>query len=170
MCWSWRAPRCSSSKFERFQGGLRGLACHGGNVVPPASSPCLAPRRHPCAGGLLLVHVFGVLPLTFVSRLDDQIYDVRLRLTMPANLDERVAIVDIDEKSLAQLGHWPWGRDQLALLADRLFQHYGVAALGFDVLFSESDTSSGLASLQALASGPLRDNPAFRQQLDHLTP
>ncbi|WP_084461035.1 CHASE2 domain-containing protein [Curvibacter gracilis] len=120
--------------------------------------------------GVLLAHVFGVLPLSFVSRLDDQIYDVRLRLTMPASLDPRVAIVDIDEKSLAQLGHWPWGRDQLALLADRLFQHYGVAALGFDVLFSESDTSSGLASLQALANGPLQDNQAFRQQLEHLTP
>lgn len=119
---------------------------------------------------LLLAHVFGVLPLTFVSRLDDQIYDVRLRLTMPSTLDERVVIVDIDEKSLAQLGHWPWGRDQLALLSDRLFQHYGIAALGFDVLFSESDTSSGLASLQALASGPLRDHQAFRQQLEQLSP
>lgn len=120
--------------------------------------------------GLLLAHVFGLIPLSLVNRLDDQIYDVRLRLTMPANRDERVAIVDIDEKSLAQLGHWPWGRDQLALLADRLFQHYGIAALGFDVLFSESDTSSGLASLQALASGPLRDNPAFQQQLQQLSP
>ena len=119
---------------------------------------------------LLLAHVLGAVPLTLVNRLDDQIYDVRLRLTMPATLDERVVIVDIDEKSLAQLGHWPWGRDQLALLADRLFQHYGIAALGFDVLFSESDTSSGLASLQALASGPLQDNQGFRQQLDHLTP
>lgn len=119
---------------------------------------------------LLLAHVLAFVPLTLVNRLDDLIYDVRLRLTMPATLDERVVIVDIDEKSLAQLGHWPWGRDQLALLADRLFQHYGIAALGFDVLFSESDTSSGLASLQALASGPLQDNPGFKRQLEHLTP
>jgi len=145
----------------------------------PAMAATLGPLRlrqfwRRCATllptGLLLAHVFGILPLTFVSRLDDQIYDVRLRLTMPAKLDERVVIVDIDEKSLAQLGHWPWGRDQLALLADQLFEHYGVVALGFDVLFSESDTSSGLASLQALAKGPLRDNDAFRQQLEHLSP
>jgi hypothetical protein len=28
------------------------------------------------------------LPLSLVNRLDDLIYDVRLRLTMPATLDE----------------------------------------------------------------------------------
>jgi CHASE2 domain-containing sensor protein len=29
---------------------------------------------------------------------------------MPRTLDERIVIVDIDEKSLERLGHWPWGR------------------------------------------------------------
>ena len=40
-------------------------------------------------------------PFNFVSRLDNIIYDARLRFTMPGTVDPRIVILDIDEKSLA---------------------------------------------------------------------
>ncbi|MBC7609559.1 MAG: CHASE2 domain-containing protein, partial [Polaromonas sp.] len=48
-----------------------------------------------------LLHASGVLRVGLLQRLDDIIYDTRLRATMPQTLDERIVIVDIDEKSLA---------------------------------------------------------------------
>ncbi|HRL99187.1 MAG TPA: adenylate/guanylate cyclase domain-containing protein, partial [Acidovorax sp.] len=117
-----------------------------------------------------LLHVADVLHLQVLERLDNIIYDTRLRATMPRTLDERIVIVDIDEKSLERVGHWPWGRDKLAGLAHELFERQQVAVVGFDVLFAESDGSSGLASLQQLAQGALKDQPRFQEQLAQLAP
>lgn len=84
-----------------------------------------------------VLHVFGLFPLGGLQRLDDLLYDARLRWTMPATLDDRVVIVDIDEKSLSELGRWPWSRDRVADLVDTLFERHGVALLGFDTVFAE---------------------------------
>jgi CHASE2 domain-containing sensor protein len=46
--------------------------------------------------------------LAFVTQLDNIIYDMRLNLTMPRGLDHSVVILDIDEKSLGEIGRWPW--------------------------------------------------------------
>lgn len=117
-----------------------------------------------------LLHVSGVLHLQVLERLDSIIYDTRLRATMPRTMDERIVIVDIDEQSLERVGQWPWGRDKLARLASELLERQQVSVLGFDVIFGERDTSSGLDSLQRLAEGPLRGQPGFAEQLARLAP
>ncbi len=119
---------------------------------------------------LALLHAGDWLRIDLVDRLDNAIYDLRLRATMPATLDERIVIVDIDEKSLSELGHWPWGRDQLARLTDELFQRQQVAVLGFDVFFAEPDESSGLKHLQQLAGKEFQGQAAFREMLSRLQP
>ena len=108
-----------------------------------------------------LLHATGTLRLGLVNRLDDIVYDARLRATMPKTLDERIVIVDIDEKSLAEVGRWPWGRNKVAALVDRLFGEYNIALLGVDVVFAEADESSGLKQLQLLAQNDLRDQRGF---------
>ncbi len=117
---------------------------------------------------LALLHAVGVARIGVVQRLDDIIYDARLQATMPQTLDDRVVIVDIDEKSLAELGRWPWGRNKLADLVNTLFQDQQVAMLGFDVVFAEADESSGLARLNQLAARELKDYPAFSDRLKQL--
>ena len=49
-----------------------------------------------------------------------------------------VVIIDIDEKSLAKLGQWPWPRTRIADLISNLSQ-LGAAVIAFDVIFSEPD-------------------------------
>lgn len=115
-----------------------------------------------------LLHVVGVVRIEVLQRLDNIIYDARLRAAMPRTLDERIVIVDIDEKSLAEVGRWPWGRNKLAKLVDNLFERQQIAVLGFDVVFAEADESSGLARLHALARGELKDQPAFSERLEQL--
>ncbi len=52
-----------------------------------------------------------------------------------------VRVVDIDEASLREFGQWPWPRDRLAMLVDRL-SGMGAAAIAFDVIFAEPDRMS----------------------------
>jgi adenylate cyclase len=117
-----------------------------------------------------LLHAGGALRIGVLQRLDDIIYDARLRATMPETLDERVVIVDIDEKSLAEVGRWPWGRNRLAALMDELLVRQQVAVVGFDVVFGEADESSGLKQLRQLATGGLKNQPGFAERLAQLEP
>jgi len=55
-----------------------------------------------------------------------------------------VVIVDIDEKSLAAEGRWPWRRDKIAALLDQLVDTYGVGLVGLDVVFVEPEETTGL--------------------------
>lgn len=115
-----------------------------------------------------LLHATGVMRIDVLQRLDDILYDARLRATMPKTLDERIVIIDVDEKSLAEVGRWPWGRDKLAGLVEELLDRQKAALLGFDVVFAEADESSGLKRLKQLAQNELKDQPAFGEKLAQL--
>ena len=119
---------------------------------------------------LALLHATGWWHMALLQQLDNLVYDTRLRATMPRTLDPRIVVVDINEPSLAEVGHWPWGRDTLAQLSDELFVRQKATLVGFDVLFAEPDTSSGLKTLQKLAQGALRDQPGFVAQVQGLQP
>jgi adenylate cyclase len=118
--------------------------------------------------GLLIGHAARLYRLTVITHQDAFLYDVRLRATAAGGVDERVAIVDIDEKSLAELGRWPWGRDKVAAIVGALFDHYGVAVVGFDVVFAEPDESSGLTVMERIGRAQLRGNTAFHAALGEL--
>ncbi len=111
--------------------------------------------------------------LPLVNRLEAIVYDTRLALTMPHGVDPRIVIVDIDEKSLAEReqggeGRWPWPRDRVALLVDKLFDRHHVRMVGFDIVFAERDESSGVKVLRGLAQKELRDVPQFQSALKGL--
>jgi len=77
------------------------------------------------------VRALRLIAFDYFQRLDAEPYDPNL----PAR------IVDIDEKSLAQIGQWPWPRtvvrDLLLALTSK-----GAAAVAFDILFAEPDRTS----------------------------
>ena len=52
-----------------------------------------------------------------------------------------VKIIDIDDESLNKFGQWPWSRTLVAELIAKL-ANAGTAAIGFDIVFSETDNSS----------------------------
>ena len=125
--------------------------------------------------GLLIVLFFvgtsaRFYRLELVEQLSSALYDYRLRLTMPSTKDDRIVILDIDEKSLKEEGRWPWSRDRLALLMDKLFDRYGIAVVGFDVVFAEKDESSGLKVLQNLGQNQLKSDPQFQSVLTQIQP
>ena len=126
--------------------------------------------------GIVLMFVFYYMAfenrggLSFFQRLELQAYDARLLSTMPEKIDPRVVIIDIDEKSIAAEGRWPWGRDKLSTLVTQAFDNYKVKVIGFDVFFTEADTSSGLSNLETLGKTTFKTNAEFQQVLAELRP
>jgi adenylate cyclase len=130
--------------------------------------------------GLVIVtyflgHALDYFRIPLLDTLEAIIYDVRLRLTMPNTVDDRIVILDIDENSLREReqggeGHWPWPRDRIALLLDKLFDRYGIAVVGFDVVFAERDESSGIRVLERLADGDLKGVAGFVPALQKIKP
>ena len=121
---------------------------------------------------ILLAHSirFQGFEIPLITRLDAIIYDTKIVLTMPKKMDDRVVILDLDEKSLAEIGRWPWGRDKLAVMVNNLFDKYHIEVLGFDAVFAERDDTSGLLNLDALARKQLKDSAAFQTALNDLRP
>src|SRR5450830_213834 len=118
----------------------------------------------------MLLNTLGVIHLSVIQRLENYTYDVRLQWTMPDTVDKRIVILDIDEKSLQEQGHWPWPRNKLAHLVDTLFDRYQIDVLGFDMLFAERDESSGLKSMETLARTELQGDANFKAALNKLKP
>jgi adenylate cyclase len=108
-------------------------------------------------------HAARYYEVPIITQLDNIVYDARLQLTMPRGVDERIVILDIDEKSLQEVARWPWPRDIMAELIEKLFGEYEVAIVAFDVVFAEADYSSGIRVLDQLAQGTLKDVPDFLQ-------
>ena len=79
-------------------------------------------------------------PPGVLARVNDGAGDVLRRALPPAAPDPRVVIVDIDEASLAAMGQWPWRRDRLGVLVERL-REAGARTIALDLVFSEPDRS-----------------------------
>ncbi len=115
---------------------------------------------------VFLLHEGDIFPMRYLQFLEQQAYDMRLRFFMPRTVDPRIVILDIDEKSLIAEGHWPWGRDKLALMVRQLFDRYHASVMGFDIIFAERDTSSGIETLDNLAKSDLKDDAEFKGFLE----
>ncbi|MCK1363508.1 adenylate/guanylate cyclase domain-containing protein [Bradyrhizobium sp. 62] len=93
-----------------------------------------------------------------------QLIDPRHKAARP------VTIVDIDDKSLATLGQWPWPRTRIADLIQNLTNN-GAVAIGFDVVFSEADrlnpdlVASQMRYLDDATRAKLRELPSNDQIL-----
>ncbi|MBE9568249.1 MAG: adenylate/guanylate cyclase domain-containing protein [Proteobacteria bacterium] len=113
---------------------------------------------------VFLLHIGQVFNIPILTSLENQAYDARLKLTLPDKVDKKVVIIDIDEKSLNEVGQWPWNRSLLATINDNLFDYYQVNTIGYDIVFAEEDIDEGGKLLDRMATGPLRDNTEFTDQ------
>ncbi|MFO1062060.1 MAG: adenylate/guanylate cyclase domain-containing protein, partial [Dongiaceae bacterium] len=90
---------------------------------------------------LLVVVGFRMREPALIEQLRNLAFDSYQRFKPRPNADAPVLIVDVDEESLAKIGQWPWPRDIIAQLVDRLTEA-NAAAITFDVLFAEPDRMS----------------------------
>lgn len=107
---------------------------------------------------LLLAASSRWLTLPLLERLEWLAYDVKVRYTLPDHADPSLAIIDIDERSLYEIGQWPWPRATLATLMETLFEDYQAGLLGVDIVFAEPETSPW----QQHWSAVVKENPALK--------
>ncbi len=79
------------------------------------------------------------------QRLDNQLFDFGSALARPAVPDD-IAIVTIDDRSIAELGVWPWPRALHGEVIDRLTEA-GARAIILDVLILDESDPEDLAQL-----------------------
>jgi adenylate cyclase len=111
------------------------------------------------ASALLPVAVVAVLSVyrpAFLAGPERVTSDALLRLARARPPDGRVAIVDIDERSLSAIGQWPWRRDVLGTLVSRV-RSLGARTVAVDVLLAEAErTDAGTASTDPQLAEMLR--------------
>lgn len=116
--------------------------------------------------------IFCVVAVCVAIRQADPSFMARLRLlgfdilqqTLPRLPDARypVRIIDIDERSMKAFGTWPWRRDTLAQLVDKLFAT-GARVVVFDMVFPEAS----VGPLEQLPAA-MRNSPDLKPLLDKL--
>jgi adenylate cyclase len=93
--------------------------------------------------------------------------DFRFLLRGKTDPGEQVIIIAIDEKTLDELGRWPFPRTYFVDVVKNLNSN-GVKVLGFDMIFSEPDIYSGITTIdyiQKEADKKGLDNPELTLML-----
>ncbi len=88
----------------------------------------------------------------FVGRLDEGLRDSFVRITADTQAEDRLAIIDINEATLREMGPWPWPRQRVAELVEILLGTYGARAVGLDIVFAERSDAPGDDRLASLAA------------------
>lgn len=100
-----------------------------------------------------------------LHRLEAIPYDIRLKLSTPIQVNNTppIIIIDIDELSLKTEGRWPWQRNKLSKLIEKLHQS-GVAVIGLDFLLSEKEINPAM-TVQTIAQSKNKTMPSWFQEL-----
>lgn len=85
--------------------------------------------------------VVGAGAAPALGGIDLRLYDAALRMSWIEDPSAGVALVVVDDPSIAMKGQWPWPRDELALLVDTLVAR-GAAVVALDMLLSEADRAA----------------------------
>ena len=115
-----------------------------------------------------LIHFcFLLMLLLLATAYSGSNHDVRVRLqndvfdffnkTHPREASDEITIIDIDEKSLEELGQWPWPRNIMATLVNNLTE-LGAKVIVFDGVMAEPDRSSPKYFLEHLPEDDISRN------------
>ncbi len=96
---------------------------------------------------LLILFFFDI---AFLRYMELRTYDLRMVYRGERTIGKETAVVAIDEKSLTELGRWPWSRATMAELLNAV-KAEGVKAIGFDIIFSESEDNPGIKALKDIS-------------------
>ncbi|MEN8190599.1 MAG: adenylate/guanylate cyclase domain-containing protein [Thermodesulfobacteriota bacterium] len=97
----------------------------------------------------LLLAQLDPFPVQYLREKSFDIYQKIKPRTVPPPEDRLVTIIDVDEKSLREIGQWPWSRKTIAQLVANL-HNMGVAVMAFDVVFPEADRMNPASLVESL--------------------
>jgi adenylate cyclase len=100
---------------------------------------------------IIAVLALFILDVRFFKMVELKTLDLRMVSRGEMKPGGEIVIAAIDEKSIAELGRWPWPRAELARLLDRL-SAAGAKVIAFDVVFAEPDANIELTTLDSLTA------------------
>src|SRR5262249_38660131 len=99
--------------------------------------------------------VVVVVVIALFNRLSDLIpslerkaYDLGVTATARTPSD-KIAVIAIDDQSLANIGRWPWSRDVLSKMTDKL-SAAKAKVIGYSILFAEPQIDPGYTYITKL--------------------
>jgi adenylate cyclase len=97
-------------------------------------------------GTIVLLSWLGMSPLV---RLEGGLFDFRFKLRGERPAGREVVLVAIDEKSLKEVGHWPWSREKQARLVNAIGAD-GAKVIGLDIIYAEAEVTHDSRGVQDL--------------------
>ncbi|MCU0594430.1 MAG: serine/threonine-protein kinase [Desulfobacterota bacterium] len=86
----------------------------------------------------------------FLERVERSYYDAVTRLALPDTpMDQRILLVEIDQKSLDKLGSWPWPRDLIARMV-HLARGSGAKVIGLNLPLLDEERNAALRELKGM--------------------
>ena len=103
------------------------------------------------AGLIALAFVgFAYYSPPFLEQVERASYDAVTRLALPETpIDQRILLIEIDQKSLDNLGSWPWPRDWIARMV-HLAKGSGAKVIGLNLPLLDEERNSGLREIRSL--------------------
>ena len=100
-------------------------------------------------GLVIAVALFGFARMSgFIPALERWAYDLGVKATSK-NPSDKIAVIAIDEQSIANIGRWPWPREVQAKLIDQLAAAKA-KVIGNTVFFFEPQKDPGLAYVEKM--------------------
>jgi len=87
----------------------------------------------------------------FLEKIELKTLDERFTIRGPIPVNERIVILAVDDNSLSEIGRWPWPRDKIGRIVDRVLGEYGARVVGFDAVFSEAQENPLSESVRLLS-------------------
>jgi adenylate cyclase len=98
-----------------------------------------------------------------IDQLDNRIYDQIVQLNWhPHYHNPQVVIIDIDNNSVQKEGRWPWPRNKMAQLVNKLKQS-GVVTIGLDIVMAEPEVNYAVGLKEELKSLKYQFSPNQKQ-------
>jgi len=94
--------------------------------------------------------VIAIVQPRFLELIELKTLDARFQLRGVHKPDPGIIIVAVDDHSLERVGRWPWSRDKIALIIDRLLSQYHARVIGLDMVFSEAQKNPLQESLERI--------------------
>jgi len=101
-------------------------------------------ETHPRLFGWPLIILFSFFAFAlaifepdFLNQVEMQTLDQRFKMRGPLPADQRIVLVAVDNESISSVGRWPWSRERMAAIVERVMGQYGAKVMGFDMVFSE---------------------------------
>ena len=86
----------------------------------------------------------------FMEQAERISYDTMTRLALPETpIDQRIFLIEIDQRSLDKLGSWPWPRDLIARMV-HLVKASGAKVIGLNVPLLDEEKNAALREIKVL--------------------